>query len=378
MEFAWSAEEEQYRADIMTFLQAEVPAEVVGSALELASQWRADFSKQFAAKLAERHWLTPSWPRAYGGTESTAWQQMILAELMVTFGEPRGNQYMNVNWIGPAIILAGTPEQKSYHLSRISRGDVLWCQGFSEPEAGSDLASMRTRAERDGDEYIVNGEKIWTSYANVAEFCFLLVRTDPAAEQHRGISILLVPMDTPGLEVRDLGCVVGAHSIHHLVFTDMRVPASIRLGPENEGWPIVRHALAYERVGIPRYARSAANLDRVLAQARARGRLDPGLCRLAAQARAACEAARVLAYRVIDERAKGQGPGLNTNLARVAIISAERLVGSVAAQLAGMAGLEEGTTADQQQRNALTGGLTSGSYELQLNLIARHLGLPRS
>ena len=378
MEFAWSAEEEQYRVDILGFLEAEVPAEIVESAHEIASKWRADFSKQFAAKLAGRHWLTPSWPRAYGGMETTAWQQMILAELMVQFGEPRGNQYMNVNWIGPAVILAGTPEQKAYHLSRISRGDVLWCQGFSEPEAGSDLASMRTRAERDGDEYVVNGEKIWTSYANIAEFCFLLVRTDPGAEQHRGISILLVPMDTQGLEVRDLGCFVGEHSIHQLVFTDMHIPVSARLGPENEGWPIVRQALGYERVGIPRYARSAANLDRVLRQASARAILDPGLWRLAAQARAACEAARVLAYRVIDERAIGQGPGLNTNIARVAIISAERLVGSVATMLAGMTGLGEGTAADQQQRNALTGGLTSGSYELQLNLIARHLGLPRS
>ena len=243
MEFAWSAEEEQYRVDILGFLEAEVPAEIVESAHEIASKWRADFSKQFAAKLAGRHWLTPSWPRAYGGMETTAWQQMILAELMVQFGEPRGNQYMNVNWIGPAVILAGTPEQKAYHLSRISRGDVLWCQGFSEPEAGSDLASMRTRAERDGDEYVVNGEKIWTSYANIAEFCFLLVRTDPGAEQHRGISILLVPMDTQGLEVRDLGCFVGEHSIHQLVFTDMQIPVSARLGPENEGWPIVRQAL---------------------------------------------------------------------------------------------------------------------------------------
>ena len=189
-------------------------------------------------------------------------------------GEPRGAQYMNVNWIGPAIMHYGSEEQKQQHLTRISGGDVLWCQGFSEPEAGSDLVALRTLALRDGDDYVVYGSKIWTSYANHAEFCFLLVRTDPESQRHRGISVLLMPMNLPGVEIREIPAVVGERYFHEVFLTDVRVPASCRLGPEGEGWSVVSYALQYERVGAARYARAALTLDRLAAHAKTRGWLD--------------------------------------------------------------------------------------------------------
>jgi alkylation response protein AidB-like acyl-CoA dehydrogenase len=379
VDFGWSDEEVAFRKELRQFLDTELPEWWGVSATTLESPEHLALSKEFAGKLAARGWLTPHWPAAYGGRDASAWQHLILGEEMWARGEPRGPQYMNVNWIGPAIIAYGTDEQKREHLPRMARGEVLWCQGFSEPDAGSDLAALRTRADRVGDEYLVNGRKIWTSYANVADVCFLLVRTDPASERNRGISILLVPTGTPGFEVRAIDAVVGPHAFHELVFTDMRVPQSCRLGPENEGWEIIRYALAYERVGAPRYARTALVLDEVAARAGARGiGADPSVCERLARARALCEAARVLAYRVIDERARGLAPSATAYVARAAMVQAERAVAESAMDVLGAEALQEGSLADTQFRGSLAAGLAAGSYEVQLNLVARLLlGLPK-
>jgi alkylation response protein AidB-like acyl-CoA dehydrogenase len=286
---------------------------------------------------------------------------------------------MNVNWIGPAIMSFGTAEQKAYHLSRISAGDVFWCQGFSEPDAGTDLASLRTRAVRDGDDYVVNGQKIWTSYANVAEFCFLLVRTDPTAKKHAGISILLAPMDLPGIEVRDIPAIVGEHIFHEVFFDDVRVPASCLLGAENEGWPIIRAVLAHERTGAPKYARAAFVLDRLATMAHETGAIENAdIKRKLGEARAACEAARILTYVAMDERAKEKPPSAVAYPARAATVQADRLVADVAMEIAGTAALVDGLV-DDQFHTAFTAGVATGTYEVQLELISRlALGLPRS
>jgi len=381
MEFGWSASEAEYRTAISEFVEAELAANRSNTGISgVASRRSVGRSFEFAAKLAERGWLTPHWPPEYGGAGATAWEHIILGEEMWSRGEPRGPQYMNVNWIGPAIMAAGTVQQRDYHLKRISAGDVIWCQGFSEPDAGSDLAALSTTAVRDGDEYVVNGQKIWTSYANSAEFCFLLVRTDPEAEKHRGISILLTPTSTPGFEVRDIRGIVGEHAFHHLYFTDMRVPVSCRLGPENDGWGVVRRALSYERVGSPRYARAALMLDEVARWAHARGKIDdPAVAQRLALARAHCEAARLLAYCVIDDRSKQRQPGPNAYVARVAMVQADRTVGELAMDILGTEGLAENSLADEQFRSALPAGVAAGTLEVQLNLVSRAvLGLPRS
>jgi alkylation response protein AidB-like acyl-CoA dehydrogenase len=380
LDFEWSEDDARFRDALGRFLDEALPADWEEiSRHGPGSDAQAAFSRSFCARLAERGWLTQSWPREYGGSDATPWRHAILSEEMWRRGEPRGSQYMNVNWIGPTIMKYGSEEQKQHHLGRISRGDVLWCQGFSEPEAGSDLAALRTSALRDGDHYVVNGSKIWTSYVNGAEFCFLLVRTDPDSRRHQGISVLLAPMDAPGIEVREIPSVVGERYFHELFFADARIPASCRLGPEGAGWDVVGYSLAYERVGAMRYARAALTLDVLAEHARAAGRLgDPALQEKLGAARAAVEAARVLSYRVIDLRARGSAPTADTNLARVAGTLCENAVSDLALELYGPAGLEYGHFADAYFRLAMTAGVAVGTTEINLNLIAsRWLNLPR-
>jgi alkylation response protein AidB-like acyl-CoA dehydrogenase len=380
MEFGWSEDELAFRAELRAFLDEQLPADWS----EIAkggpgSDAQVAFARRFCPALAARGWLTQHWPAAYGGHEASPWRHAILGEELWARGEPRGPQYMNVNWIGPAIMRYGSDAQKRLHLPRISRGDVFWCQGFSEPEAGSDLVALRTLAIRDGDHYVVNGSKIWTSYANHADYCFLLVRTDPESKRHRGISVLLMPMELPGVEVREVPSVVGERYFHEVFLTDVRVPVECRLGPEGEGWDVVGYALQYERVGAARYARAALTLDELAARARERGRLgDPTVQEKLGEARAACEAARVLAYRVIDQRAHGLPPSADTNVARVAGTWAERVVSDLALELFGPDALEYGSFADSQFRLAMTAGVAVGTTEINLNLVAsRVLELPR-
>ncbi len=380
MEFGWSREEERFRRELREFLDEQLPPDWEQiSAGGPGSDEQVRFCRRFCPRLAERGWLTQHWPRAWGGRDASPWRHAILGEEMWARGEPRGPQYMNVNWIGPAIMRFGTEAQKAELLPPIARGEALWCQGFSEPEAGSDLAALRTAAVRDGGVYRVQGSKIWTSYANHAERCFLLVRTDPGSKRHRGISVLLMPMDLPGIEVREIPSVVGDRYFHEVFLNDVEVPVGCRLGPENEGWAVVTFALQYERVGAARYARAARILDRLAEEARRRGRLqDPRLLERLGEARAACEAARLLTYRVIDQRAHGEPPTADSQVARVAGTLAERRVADLALELFGPESLEYGSPGAQHFRAAMTAGVAVGATEIQLNLIAsRILGLPR-
>jgi alkylation response protein AidB-like acyl-CoA dehydrogenase len=379
VEFDWSDDDVTFRKTLRSFTESELQGTWSGAARHLGSPENVAYSHAFCAALAERGWLTPHWPAEHGGQEATPWQHIILGEELWSIGEPRGPQYMNVNWIGPSIMAHGTPEQKQAYLPPIARGEVIWCQGFSEPDAGSDLASLRTRAQRDGAEYVVNGQKCWTSYASVAQYCYLLVRTGAEARGQHGITVLLVPTDTPGFEIRRVEAMVGRHAFHELFFNDMRLPVSCRLGPEDEGWAVVRQALAFERVGAPRYARAAYILDEAMTWVAEHGRpVAPEQRDRVARARAACQAARLLAYRVIDERAHNEAPSPNISIARAAMVQAERLVGQVVLDLMGSDGLEAESVADEQLRKSLAAGLAGGSYEMQLNLIARQaLGLPK-
>ena len=378
MHFQMGAEEAAFRAELRQFLAEELPEDWESIAQNgPGSEAQATYSRQFCRRLAEKGWLTPHWPVEFGGGGKGAWFHAVLGEEMWAIGEPRGPQYMNVNWIGPAIQRYGTTEQQDAHLPRISAGAVLWCQGFSEPDAGSDLAALRTRAVLDGDTYVINGQKLWTSYANHADFCFLLVRTDPERSGTKGISVLLVPMDADGITVREVPSMVGERYFHEIYFTDVRVPVTARLGPEHDGWEVVTFALAQERVGAARYARAARVVDSLAAQASARGTLDDPLLqvRLGA-ARAACEAARVLAYKVVDQRDRGEPPTPDTNVARVANTRADLSVADLALAVHGTDAWEYGGTADANYRLAITAGVAVGATEVQLDLIARRfLGL---
>jgi alkylation response protein AidB-like acyl-CoA dehydrogenase len=281
---------------------------------------------------------------------------------------------MNLNWIGPAIMAAGSEEQKEYHLRRITSGDVIWCQGFSEPEAGTDLASLALSARRDGDEFVLNGPKIVTEYASWGDFCFVLARTDPTSRGSEGISIFLVPTDLPGFTIVPLDTVLDVHVIHRLTFADVRVPASMMLGPEHGGWTVIRDALAHERIGGPRYARAELVLDQVQRLCVDNGSWASTAARAQfGRARSAIEASRRLAYHVIDDRVKGRPNGPIVNLARVAMVRAERAVAEVALDWLGADALTLGSIGNSQLKTSMIAGLGGGSVEVQLNLISRAL-----
>ena len=330
--------------------------------------------------LAEAGLLVPHWPEEWGGAARPPWEHFILGEEMWRVGEPRGAQYMNVNWIGPVLMRFGSEAQKARYIPEMAAGKAIWCQGFSEPGAGSDLASLRTRAVRDGDDYVVNGQKIWTSYASDAGQCFLLAQTGGPEGGRAGIAIFLVPMDTPGIEVRAIPSLIGHGDIHEVFFTDVRVPASARLGEEGQGWSIISYALANERVGIPRYEMGLEELDRMVALLQARGGFDDAVIRQrAAEAGAACEAARMLVYRVVDGRARGVPPGNEANMARYAVVTAENLVTDFGMDFLpdAFSGRDHLSLQSHHER-AIVAGLAAGAAEIQLNLVARRqLNLPK-
>jgi len=375
MDFQWDADQQAFRATVREFLGAHLPPDWESLAHGPGSETQSAFSKKFCAELAQAGLLVPHWPQRWGGREADAWTSFILAEEMWMAGEPRGGQYMNVNWIGPTLMRFGTEEQQAGYIPPMARGETIWCQGFSEPEAGSDLASLRTRAEKDGKGYRINGQKIWTSYAGHADTCFLLARTAPGKT---GMSIFLVPMDTPGITVRQIPSVIGEGDIHEVFFDDLRVPASALLGAEGQAWEIARTSLSLERVGIPRFALASRMLRRAVSTLQRDGRFGSGAVGQAARAHAACEAARLYSYQIIDQRRHGTPTGPEASAARYATVMAERLVGEFVVEHApdALAGGDPLLLAHHQR--AIVAGIASGAAEIQLNLIATELlRLPR-
>lgn len=381
MDFTWTDEDAAYRARIRAFLDRELPDNWDEIARHgPGSPEQTEFSLNFCPRLADEGLLIPHWPEEWGGAARPPWEHFILGEEMWRAGEPRGAQYMNVNWIGPVLMKYGSDAQKAQYIPPMAEGRAIWCQGFSEPNAGSDLASLRTRAVREGENYVINGQKIWTSYAGLASTCFLLAQTGGAEGGRSGIAIFLVPMDTPGIEVRAIPSLIGHGDIHEVFFTDVRVPASCRLGEEGEGWSIISYALANERVGIPRYEMGTAELDAMVAELKRRDAFSDSIVRSrASAAAAACEAARLQVYRVVDGRARNEPPGNESNLARVAVIAAERTVADFGMDFLpdAFSGADHMSMLSHHERAIVT-GIAAGAAEIQLNLIARrHLNLPK-
>jgi alkylation response protein AidB-like acyl-CoA dehydrogenase len=227
-------------------------------------------ARKWAAALAERRWIAPHWPAEYGGAGLSAPEEFILHEEMMRARVPTVNG-IGAFLLGPTLIEHGTPEQRAEHLLPIARGERTWAQGFSEPGAGSDLASLRTRAIRDGDDYVVNGQKVWTSLGQYADWLFVLVRTDPEARKHRGITFLLVDASTPGVTIRPIEDIRGAAPFAEIFFSDARVPVRNRVGEENMGWYVAMTALSFERAGIGATVKFEQALSELVAHVRAHG-----------------------------------------------------------------------------------------------------------
>ena len=378
MQFTWTKEEEAFRERLRAFLADTLPEDWERfSQHGPASPALTRYAESFCAALAKEDLLTPHWDKDIGGQGLGPWFQTILAEEMWIAGEPRGGQYMNVNWIGPTLITYGTEQQQQRYLPPISEGKALWCQGFSEPGSGSDLASLRTRAELDGNEYVVNGQKIWTSYAGLADTCFLLCRTSD--DRKRGITILLVPMDTPGITVRQIPSLIGEGDIHEVFFDDMRVPATARLGEEGQAWEIIAYSLRNERLGIPRYSLARAALDRAVSILQHRGEFTREAVRIeAAEAAALTEAARMASYAIVTRRAEGQVIGQESSSARFATVMCERRVVEFIVEHLPEALADAHPYLKMHHQRGIVAGIAAGAAEIQLNIIASDvLELPR-
>jgi alkylation response protein AidB-like acyl-CoA dehydrogenase len=392
MDFDFTPEEEAFRAELRAFLDEELPA--WWKTVFVDDARAMPFTRELCQKLAARGWLTLSWPREHGGAGGSVWQQAVVREEMWAAGEPRGPQYMNLNYIGPLIMRFGTPEQQARLLPPMAAGDVIWCQGFSEPEAGSDLASLKTRAVRDGDHYVVNGQKIWNSYADApADRCLLLARTNPDVKKQMGISMFLVDMRTPGITVRPIPSMAGKSEFSEIFFDDAVIPVTDRLGEEDKGWTLVGEGLAFERIGIARYARANRVLEHLVAYARdtvVDGRRladDPAVRARLATLAVHIEAAKLLNYGAISIQAAGDVPAIEASIARIHNTRVEQLAGQVGLEVLGAQGLllEDdpfGLLDGEMPRQWLESipvTVAAGSTEVQKNIIAqRGLGLPRS
>ncbi|HXY28655.1 MAG TPA: acyl-CoA dehydrogenase family protein, partial [Acidimicrobiales bacterium] len=309
MDFELGPAAEGLRTELRRRVHEHVPPDFLGAFTHDPAD--LEVAQRFCRILAEEGLLCAAWPREFGGRDASVWEQTVVREEMWAHHEPRGAQYMGVNWVGPAIMRHGTAEQKEAHLPRIARGEVIWCQGFSEPNAGSDLGSMQTAARRNGAGWHINGQKIWTSYATMAQWCFLLARTSSGPKKQDGITVFLVPMDDPAIEVRPIASMLGPHHLNEVFFDELWVTEGDVLGTVDQGWRVVQEVLAFERVGIARYARCERLLveaPRVLGDqwAALPDELHGRWARMLVHSRRA----RLLAYKVLDRQQRGSiGPG---------------------------------------------------------------------
>ncbi|WP_448678512.1 acyl-CoA dehydrogenase family protein [Pseudomonas nicosulfuronedens] len=258
MDIHFTPDELAFRDEVRHFLQTKLPQDIA-TKVRLGKHLNKGDHQRWQHVLAEQGWYATHWPEAFGGTGWNAVQKHIFEEECAAFGAPRTIPF-GVNMVAPVIIKFGTPEQQAHFLPRILDGTDWWCQGYSEPGAGSDLASLKTRAVRDGEHYVVNGQKTWTTLGQHADWIFCLVRTDPEAQQQRGISFLLIDMQTPGITVRPIITLDGEHEVNEVFFDNVRVPVQNLVGRENEGWTCAKYLLTYERTGLAGIGASKAVL----------------------------------------------------------------------------------------------------------------------
>ncbi|HEX5252513.1 MAG TPA: acyl-CoA dehydrogenase family protein [Mycobacterium sp.] len=266
MDFSYPAEVEQFRSELRDWLEENLTDELVAARRPTGRDDAAfEMLRAWNATMADAGWAAVSWPPEYGGRGATVLEQLVYTEETTRARAPMPLNVIGLNNIAPAIMQYGSESQKLTLLPRMMRADDIWCQGMSEPEAGSDLAALRTRAVRDGDDFVVNGQKIWTSLGHRADWCQLYVRTDPDAPKHKGISCLIVDMTLPGIEVRPLVTLNGDADFAEVFFHDVRVPADALLGPLNAGWQVATTTLSHERAGAARlYAEMQARLEELV------------------------------------------------------------------------------------------------------------------
>ena len=375
MDFDFSPEEDVFRETVRTFLEENLPHEFDARDPKFLKQWNQ--------ALGKAGYLGFAWPKEAGGAGGTIIEQFILKEEMSVRRAPAlGTDFMGLTWVGPAIIEYGSDEQKQKFLPEMFAGESIWCTGYSEPGSGSDLASLSTRAEPDADDYVVNGQKIWTTLAHVAKYIFMLVRTE-SPSRYGGITCLLIPMDTPGIEVQPIPSLLGVASFNQVFFNDVRVPKTCRLGKEGQGWKVVVGALAQERSGISeateklRHIEDLENLARKVKRNGKPAIEDPDVRRKLASFRTRIAAMRLTGMRHLTAQLKGKRPSSETSINKLLRAHLEFEMDDFSL---GMLGTEAQADGSWQHRSLSYHGsvIGGGTPNIQRNIISeRVLGLPK-
>jgi alkylation response protein AidB-like acyl-CoA dehydrogenase len=395
MDFRFSAEEDAFRQEVRQWLSQEIPDRWLeldpGLWEETEESWA--LSRQFQRKLGQKGWLAPSYPKKYGGLEMSHMKRLALAEELAYSRAPVSIEVdISVNWVAPTIIQFGTEEQKQDYVVRVAKGELIFCLGYSEPNAGSDLAALQTRAVENRNEYVINGQKIWCSYGHLADYCWLAARTDTDAPKHKGISMFVVDMKTPGITVRPLINILNRHSFNEVFFDNVHIPADNLVGVKNNGWYQLAVALDYERSSIGWAASNQRVIQELVQYAKELKSNNEPSERTAitnnelANVIVENEVARMMNYRIAWMYSKGLHPSYESSMSMVFTSEATRHVADVGMKILGHYG-----ELDQDSKWAvlkgrimrmclcsLSIGVGGGTNEIQRNIIAtRGLGLPR-
>jgi alkylation response protein AidB-like acyl-CoA dehydrogenase len=394
MDLNLSVEERQFRDELRTWLEANLPTDW--------SQWREKpleetfpYLRAWQRKLDEGRWAAVSWPKEYGGRSATLMQQAIFWEEMARVQAPSMANVLGLGLIGPTIIAFGTEAQKKRFIPKILSAEEIWCQGFSEPNAGSDLASLQTEAHRDQDHYVVNGQKVWTSFGWVADWCELVVRTDPSVPKHKGLTVLLVDMKSPGVEVRPLRQMTGESEFNELFFRDVRVPAENVLGKVSDGWNVAISTLMFERgsYGARLHLLFKRNIERLIELSRTFPRngqaaaKDPLMRQKLAQCYAEIEIMRLNQLRAFSRITSTGVPGPEGSIQKIFWSELNQRLQQIAQEMLGPYGQLTGGDSRAVDHGLWSYGylrtrgntIEAGTSEVQRNIIGHFvLGLPRS
>ena len=387
--FRDTPDEAAFRREVDAFIKERLPPELRGR-MPYGEDRGPDVlaaEERWTAALRERGWLAAHWPTEYGGAGLSVTEQFLFNEEMA-----RNRVFtmysVGINQVGPTIMFHGSEEQKRAFLPKILSGEHVWCQGFSEPEAGSDLASLQTRASRDGDAYVVNGQKIWTSYAHLADWMILLARTDPEAPKHKGISYFLLDMKSPGITVRSLVNMGGQADFNEVFFDNVRLPKENLVGEENRGWYIATTTLDIERSAVATAVNQILRIQDLAALAKelaSPARVKTSMRHELAERRIEAEIGQMLSYVVISEQKRGMVPNRESATAKLYTSELEQRISNTAVKLLGLPALVlDGPAAIEQGAHGrhymttVASTIGGGTSEIMRGVIAlRGLGLPR-
>jgi alkylation response protein AidB-like acyl-CoA dehydrogenase len=389
MDLNLNPRETGFRDELSAWLKANVPSDWETHRLRDTMEDRFKFLRAWQKRVYDAGWAGVAWPKEYGGRGAGLMEQVIFTQEMAKSGAPPLANVLGLALIGPTIIAYGTDAQKKRYLANILSGDEIWCQGFSEPNAGSDLAGLRTEARLEGGHYIVNGQKVWNSYGWAADWCALVTRSDPGSQKHKGLSYLLVDMKSPGIEVRPLRQLTGESEFTELFFRDVRVPAENVLGAPGDGWNVALGTLAHERatLGVSAQIAIRRQLDRLVELSRERAACDPLVRQKLAQSYIENEVLRLNQMRAVSKIIQTGAPGPEGSILKLNWSEANQRFQIVAQEILGpYAQLTDGSDLaidngafSYSYLRSRGNTIEAGTSEIQRNIIGQHvLGLPKS